>query len=297
MSASDVLRGKHLRIWETEWSPFAIVDPNSTHGWRGLDVDLLDQLSWLLGFTYELQDMGSPGDAQGGQTWTSLMYDLQFGADMFASFWVPSVERHNTFSIIKGHLDLSGVMVSKNRAESAITTNTFFAFAAPFDIWLWVAIFAVVLGSGMVDYFLEREYDPTATITASLFEYCAGALWGGFCEPRTRTSAIYQIVVAFILLVVTASYTANLAAFFTARALPTLVASSMQDIEGRGGTLCMDSNGACMCSTGLKPFHPHTVHVASADLVFLRSCAAMNRFRTIPCPVPARGFQYDRQPI
>jgi hypothetical protein len=36
-------------------------------------------------------------------------------------------------------------------------------------------------------------------------EYCAGVLWGGFERPLSRNSAVYQIVLGFILLVVNAS--------------------------------------------------------------------------------------------
>ena len=99
-----------------------------------------------------------------------------------------------------------------------------------------------MLGSGIVDYFLEREFNANAKLTDSLYEYCAGALWGGFCVPRTRMSAVYQIIIAFILMVVTASYTANLAAFFTARSLPTLIAGSISDIETQGRSLCVLGN-------------------------------------------------------
>ena len=40
----------------------------------------------------------------------------------------------------------------------------------------------------------------------------AGVLWGGFQDPHTRLSAIYQVVNAALILITIAVYTANLAA-------------------------------------------------------------------------------------
>ena len=41
-----------------------------------MDIDLLNQLSWLLGFTYEIVDMGYPPS---GQTWTQHAVQLRVG--------------------------------------------------------------------------------------------------------------------------------------------------------------------------------------------------------------------------
>ena len=38
--------------------------------------------------------------------------------------------------------------------------------------------------------------------------------------PRSNMSAVYQVVISFILLVTVAAYTANLAAFLTVSAVP-----------------------------------------------------------------------------
>ena len=34
-SASRMLRGRHLKLFEAEWAPFASVDPSAPSGWRG----------------------------------------------------------------------------------------------------------------------------------------------------------------------------------------------------------------------------------------------------------------------
>ena len=36
------LTGKHLRILELEWAPYATKDESAPNGWRGFDIDLLE---------------------------------------------------------------------------------------------------------------------------------------------------------------------------------------------------------------------------------------------------------------
>ena len=53
------------------------------------------------------------------------------------------------------------------------------------------------------------------------------SLWGGFEYPLSKLSAIYQIMLGFIVLVLISSYTANLAAFITVSAAPTKSVTTM----------------------------------------------------------------------
>ena len=50
----SMLRGRHLRIGEVDYPPFASKDPTAPYGWRGYDIDLISSLGAQLGFTYEI---------------------------------------------------------------------------------------------------------------------------------------------------------------------------------------------------------------------------------------------------
>ena len=65
--ASEYLRGKHLVIGIQDWAPYATPDPTSPKGWTGMDVTLLERMSTILSFTYELHDTGFPLEEE---TWT-----------------------------------------------------------------------------------------------------------------------------------------------------------------------------------------------------------------------------------
>lgn len=60
----------------------------------------------------------------------------------------------------------------------------------------------MILCSGLVDYLLERNTGPGVTLGSSIYEYIAGTLWGGFEYPRSASSAFYQIVTSFLILVI-----------------------------------------------------------------------------------------------
>ena len=87
------------------------------------------------------------------------------------------------------------------------------------------AIVAMIMTSGLVDYLLERE--AGGRVFSSMHEYAAGVLWGGFQDPHTRLSAVYQIIGAFIILVVISAYTANLASLMTIGLIPKAAVDSV----------------------------------------------------------------------
>lgn len=241
--AQDMLKGKHLLVFDTKWAPYATPEPEAPKGWVGLDVDLLDHISWLLGFTYEIQDMGYPAD---GETWTDVALRAQYHSDMLASYWTPQPERRNGATMFRGHLDLSTVLVARREdasiADQRLTSLT--SWARPFSAQLWTSFVLLIILSGVIDWYLERDYMPGHKITSSIYEYCAGVLWGGFEQPISRSSAVYQIVLAFILLIINASYTANLAAFITVSQKQALSAESVVKMQAEdNGRLCTADGG------------------------------------------------------
>ena len=229
--ASTLLSGKHLRVSNTEWRPYAWHDATSPSGWRGYDFDVLDQLSWLLNFTYEVEDLGSLASGN-YSSWTELLVDKVWEADLVLSYWVPDQERASRAVLLRGHLDLSTVFVAQREVAHGKSLNEYFtSWARPFDWSLWLAVVALVVVSGLVDWLTEITSSPGLHITSCLYEYCAGMLWGGFEQPLSRSSAVYQIVLAFIFLVMNASFTANLAAFITASYQPRLSAESVESLQ------------------------------------------------------------------
>jgi len=240
--AQDMLRGKHLRVLDLYWMPFAQPDADAPSGWSGMDVDLLNQVSWLLGFTFDIEDMGYPAE---GASWTDHALEWQWHGDLMASFWVPQSDRRDNSIQLRGHLDLSTVLVARTETieTGTWTMDSVFSFLKPFELSLWLSFAVFVVLSGTVDFLVERSVEAGHRLSTCIYEYCAGLLWGGFEKPLTRMSAVYQVVTAFFLLIINASYTANLAAFITVNSAPGMTASSVDQMQADGGRLCMMPGG------------------------------------------------------
>jgi hypothetical protein len=264
-----MLTGKHLKIMDSTYPPYAILDASAPHGWRGFNVDLLDQLSWLLGFSFDIHDMGSPGS---GETWDDVLWRSERNADLLASWWGVSPVRMERVLYLPGHLDSSAVLVARRLHSNSggDWMHALFAWSAPFAWPVWVCVVLLVLASGLVDWLVEvrphdrlekqctararcmlggrsdldrieaasdlvtaaravpssegsfiiitphrvcasalaqRDAFPAHRIAESVYEYTAGTLWGGFEQPLTRRSAIYQVVLAFVVVIINASCT------------------------------------------------------------------------------------------
>jgi hypothetical protein len=198
-ASHDLLRGKHLVVLEFEFAPWAIRDAETPYGWRGFDIDLLDAVAALLGFTFEVRQEA----LQPGEDYSSMLMRTLGHGDLWLSWWSRSVERMNRTVMLNGHIDTSPNLVIPPPSIHSSSSNfgrSFTTFFNPFSPALWVCIVALLIVSGCVDYLLEAK--KGGSLSSSLYEYFGGVLFGGFTEPMSRASAVYQILVAFIILIV-----------------------------------------------------------------------------------------------
>lgn len=252
----DMLRGKHLLVNELVWIPYAKRDDSHPSGWSGFNIDLLDKIAGILNFTYEIRDMGYTDDAH--PSWNDVLRREIKQADLTMSFWATDPTRWTFARYLQPHTDTGVVLVGrlKTAAESKAEswTTSFYSFALPFRVELWVAICAMVVISGLVDFFVEGRNVKEVKLSSSLYEYCAGFLWGGFEYPLSRSSAIYQIICGFIVMIVISSYTANLAAFITISATPTMSVTTMDEAAISQKKICMSTN--VNWNPKVKTMHP-----------------------------------------
>ena len=242
VDAQKALLGKHLNVMELAWAPFAIVDSSAPKGWSGYDIDLLDELATFLGFTYDIVDIGYP-DTVGGQTWTSHAANNIDNGDLLMSFWFKNLERLKHLILLDGHVDVSPSLIARREvvaSNDAWSWDSLTSFMLPFSWTLWGCLLLLVLLSGLSDYVIERKQSSDARLSASLYEYAAGFLWGGFEYPLSASSKFFQITLAFTFLIVISSYTANLAAFITLSSAPGLSATSIDTAIADNKALCME---------------------------------------------------------
>lgn len=142
-------------------------------------------------------------------------------------------------SMLSAHIDTSPVLSRPLKLGAASTDYiaSMTTWMDPFSYEVWVALLALIFTSGVVDYLLEREHG--GTLSASIYEYSGGVLWGGFQNPHTKLSAVYQVVAAFVILVTISAYTANLASVMTLSSLPTFRISSVDDVISANHHACV----------------------------------------------------------
>ena len=247
----DMIRGAHLVVNELTWQPFAYRDNSTASGWGGMNLDVLEQICALLGCTYEIRDIGL---LRGAQTWTDVLTNQVEQADITGSFWYYDSTRLQVAQSLYPHYDCAQVLIARTQTSRAdgqqsVTLDralkSFVSFLQPFQYELWVVIICMVFLSGVVDFLVERRrVNHTIRLTASLYEYWAGILWGGFEYPLSRTSAVYQICLGFVTLVLISSYTANLAAFITVAARSSNSVTSMNDAITNQKAICRPGDGS-----------------------------------------------------
>ena len=118
---------------------------------------------------------------------------------------VKNAERLKNIVFLDGHIDYSSVLVGRRDSFSKTdpwSWASLSSFMMPFKWGLWGCLFAVVFLSGVADYVIERRWSPDARLAASLYEYAAGFLWGGFEYPLTAASKVFQLFLGFVLLII-----------------------------------------------------------------------------------------------
>lgn len=186
------------------------------------------------------------------ETWTSHAVSNIDNGDLLMSFWFKSLPRLNSVVPLQGHIDVSPGLVALNEIIAPETQydwsfGALTVFMRPFSWPLWGCLVLVVLLSGVTDYIIERRHSKEARIQASIYEYAAGFLWGGFHRPLSVASTFYQVLLGFMLLIMVAMYTAELAAWVTLSATSQLSVTSVNEAMSNNKALCMEEGCARHC--------------------------------------------------
>mgnify|MGYP006139572239 CR=1 FL=1 len=239
ISTSEYLRGKHLHVMmPINHEPFGIIDASAPRGWVGVDIDMLNLIADMLDFTYYVTTFNTTSFTNTSREYKVNELALAAAeADLITAYWTPTQDRMEHVFITGGHVDISSVVVGRRRTVEPSFTDRAFAFLHPFSPALWATLIGMVLVAGLVDYLLERKAGG-GKLGASVYEYMAGALFGGFAYPRSKSTAVYQIMMAIVFVFIFESYVANLTAFLTLRTTSELSATSLASIMEKDLKAC-----------------------------------------------------------
>ncbi|XP_068679093.1 glutamate receptor 4-like [Montipora foliosa] len=238
------LKGRKIKVVTIEDSPFCQKKENQTgnvrgHGYEGFSIDLLEKIKELTGFEYELK-ISNEGKMN------SLITDLvNKRAHVAIGAITITATRELKVDFSKPFMDFKISLLMQKPTEEELNL---FAFLLPFEIMVWLSTIAVVLGVTLViyclDYFSPNGYRATAATSGegdgdelNLFNslwFAAGSILqqGADNTPKCASGRILAGAFWFFTMILISTYTANLAAYFTAKNTKSSI-NSLEDLANQ----------------------------------------------------------------
>ncbi|XP_078616087.1 glutamate receptor ionotropic, kainate 5-like [Branchiostoma floridae x Branchiostoma japonicum] len=235
-----------LKVAVFERSPF-IVKVASPDGfqWSGFCVDLLNHLSSLLDFRYELYE--TPGNAAGNRlpdgNWTGVIGQIvNEKADLALSSLSITSLREKVVDFTNPFMEYGHVLVMR---RPSLEDRHILAFTHPFHWQVWLCIITCMFTVGILLFLTSRlrlkmnagdrhaDNDRAFNLRNSLwFVYWSMMRKGGEPPPRSLSIRIMAGFWWLFVLIVVSTYTANLTAFLTVKRLKHPV-TSLDDLASQ----------------------------------------------------------------
>jgi hypothetical protein len=254
----DALKGLNLTIAITNYYQVPIEDKlfslrqgKIVEGSPDLFVVILDEAARRAGFswrnTFAAIDPIRPAD---DKTWTELLEWEVAHFDIAVDKWARSVDRMSKgISFPHGWYDGSIVLAT---SETSLQNNTFnmWRYLLPFESFVWIAIFAAIVSTGLVYFCMERlniatdERDFEDKPMAAIF--LASLTFTGHFElkPDTLAARLLSVSWTFWALIMTSAYTANMASFLVSQNKVQLPVSTIDDALQSSVPVCVERGAA-----------------------------------------------------
>ncbi|KRX18385.1 putative glutamate receptor [Trichinella nelsoni] len=224
----------HYRVGFIKEDPFIVEyqDDDGAYKLGGYCIDVLEAIAEYLNFTYEYVDYTNEefGSVNELGRWSGLAGDLQRGVIDFAIGAIKvTFSREEILDFTIPHYDMIGFRMLAKRSHS---TDSFFRFLSIIDTSLWICIFGAYFLTSFLIWVFDKfsPYSVTNNKAKYLndsqhceftlkhsFWYCLATMTpqGGGDTPRNLSGRLIAVTWWLFGFIVLASYTANLAAFFT----------------------------------------------------------------------------------
>ncbi|XP_071455793.1 ionotropic receptor 25a-like [Hetaerina americana] len=232
----------YLRMGIVEMIPWAYWEDDPVGGgkWTGYCVDLLKALAERLDVDYELiayRD-GNFGERQADGTWDGAIGDLSRGeTDILVASTVMTSEREEVIDFVAPYFELTGISIVMRKP---VRKTSLFKFMTVLRTEVWLTIVGALTVTGIMIWFLDKYSPYSAQNNKKMYQYpcrtftLKESFWfaltsftpqGGGEAPKALSSR--TLVAAYWLFVVLmlATFTANLAAFLTVERMQSPVQS------------------------------------------------------------------------
>jgi hypothetical protein len=246
----DALQGLALRPLISKGDYFLY---NSTNGIDapdpGLMAELLDELALRGGFTWR-QSFGvfDRVDMPPNVTFTDLLAWAVDTYDIAINWWDQSVERmERGVAYIEPWFDGSVILIEKQQPVNGNTVNLL-NWLRPFETQVWILVLATIIFSGLVYQCIEYMHDERES--RPLYQWLSDNLYlsaMNFTQnyqyaPNCFAGRIYGVSMGIWALVMTATYTANLANLFVEQGKAPVFIESIDQAIVQGIPICTYRN-------------------------------------------------------
>ncbi|XP_055688085.1 glutamate receptor 3 isoform X2 [Lutzomyia longipalpis] len=235
-----------LRIGVTESVPWTFHlgrDQNGNDMWTGYCVDLIDFIAKRMDFDYEIvrPKTGTFGKNLGNGKWDGLVGDLVTGdIDIAVAAIKMTAEREEVIDFVAPYFEQTGISIVMRKP---VRQTSLFKFMTVLRLEVWLSIVAALVATAILIWFLDKYSPYSARNNKEAYPYpCRDftlkeSFWfaltsftpqGGGEAPKALSGR--TLVAAYWLFVVLmmATFTANLAAFLTVERMQTPVQSLEQ---------------------------------------------------------------------
>ncbi|XP_026471820.1 uncharacterized protein LOC113376108 [Ctenocephalides felis] len=220
-----------------------VKNPDGTDKWEGYCIDLIEKLSVDMNFDYELvvpKDNSFGVRARDG-TWDGLVGDLASGeTDMVVASLTMTSEREEVIDFVAPYFEQSGILIVMRKP---VRQTSLFKFMTVLRLEVWLSIVGALVFTAIMIWFLDKYSPYSARNNKQAYPYpCRDftlkeSFWfaltsftpqGGGEAPKSLSAR--TLVAAYWLFVVLmlATFTANLAAFLTVERMQAPVQSLEQ---------------------------------------------------------------------
>ncbi|XP_071324871.1 glutamate receptor ionotropic, kainate 3 isoform X3 [Trachinotus anak] len=249
MNITDSLANRSLVITTILEEPYVMLKKSDkalvgNDRFEGFCIDLLKELSNILGFTYEIRLVpdGRYGSQDDKGLWNGMIRELiEHRADLAVAPLTITYMREKVIDFSKPFMSM-GISILYRKPNA--TNNGFFSFLNPMTPDIWVYILLAYLGVSCVLFVIARFspyewYDahpcnPGSDVVENNFTllnsfwFGVGSLMqqGSELMPKALSTRIIGGIWWFFTLIIISSYTANLAAFLTVERMDSPVDSA-----------------------------------------------------------------------
>ncbi|XP_063720038.1 glutamate receptor ionotropic, delta-2-like [Symsagittifera roscoffensis] len=246
---------KKIRVVTVVESPFVEVDSDESGQlvFSGFCVDLLDEVSKQLNFQYIMYNASEYGRLD-GHSWVGAVGEVAYKrADIAVSGMLITSQREEAVDFSTRFMDYGvGILIRKTTPS-----QTVFGFLQPLNPQVWTCVASTIFIAGGVMFLVtrispntrgrhynrhghshghghsmqDRYVDPLSDYSQFTFR---NSIWftmtsimqqGGDLHPKSGAARIMGCFWWFFTLIITATYTANLAAFLTVNRMETPIDS------------------------------------------------------------------------